>query len=37
MSASLSRFTELPVKLAEQILLHLPGQDIIKMEAARPT
>lgn len=26
----------LPTELSEQILLHLPGQDIIKMEAVRP-
>lgn len=35
MSASISHLTELPIEILEQILLHLPGQDIIKMEAVR--
>ena len=33
MSAPVSHLTELPVEILEQILLHLPGQDVIKMEA----
>ena len=37
MSASSSRITELSIEVLEHILLHLPGQDIIKMEAVRPT
>ena len=35
MSPSTSRLTELPVEILEKILLHLPGQDIIKIEAVR--
>ena len=35
MSASASRLTELLTEILEQMLLHLPGQDIIKMEAVR--
>jgi len=35
MSAPVSHLTELPIEITEQILLHLPGQDIIKMEAVR--
>ena len=37
MSVSPSRFTELPAEVSERILLHLPGQDIIKMEAVWQT
>jgi len=37
MSTLPSRFTELPVEISEWILLHLPGQDIIKMEAVCPS
>ena len=37
MPTSSSRITELPIEVLEHILLHLPGQDIIKMEAVRPT
>ena len=32
MSPSMLHFTELPAEILEQILLHMPGQDIIKME-----
>jgi len=32
---SMFRLTELPVEILEQVLLHLPGQDIIKVEAVR--
>ena len=32
---SLPRLTELPVEILEQMLLHLPGQDIIEMEVVR--
>jgi len=32
MPASPFRLPELPVEILEQIFLHLPGQDIIKME-----
>ena len=35
MSASIFRLTELPIETLEQILLHLPNQDIIKMEVVR--
>jgi len=28
-----THFTELPTEVSERILLHLPAQDIIKMEA----
>ena len=31
-TASAFRLTELPVEILEQILLHLPGQDVVKME-----
>ena len=34
MTASILRLTELHVKILEQILLHFPGQDAIKMEVA---
>ena len=33
MSALVSHFTDLPVEITERIFLHLPGQDIVKMEA----
>ena len=32
MAASTSCLTELPNEVLEQILLHLPGQDIVKVE-----
>ena len=35
MSAPLSNLAELPIEVLEQILLHLPGQDIVKMEVVR--
>ena len=35
MSASIFRLTELPIEILERILLHLPNQDIIKMEVVR--
>ena len=35
MSASTPRLAELPIEILEQILLHLPGQDVIKMEVVR--
>jgi hypothetical protein len=35
MSASISCLTELPTETLEYVLLHLPGQDIIKMEVVR--
>ena len=35
MSAPVPHLTELPIEILEQILLHLPGQDIIKMEVVR--
>ena len=35
MSTSIFRLTELPIEILEQILLHLPRQDIIKMEVVR--
>ena len=35
MVASLPHLTEFPVELLEQIFLHLPGQDIVKMETVR--
>lgn len=34
-TTSALRLTELPTEILEQILLHLPGQDIIKMDAVR--
>jgi len=34
-SASTSRLTELPIEILEEILLRLPNQDVIKMEAVR--
>ena len=37
MSVSSFSFTELPTELLEQMLSHLPGQGIIKMEAVGPT
>jgi len=30
-----SRLTDLPTEILEEILLHLPGQDIVKLEAVR--
>ena len=33
MSASIFSLTELPIEVLEQILLQLPGQDIVKTEA----
>jgi len=35
MSALISRLTDLPTEILEEILLHLPGQDIVKLEAVR--
>jgi len=35
MPVSIFRLTELPVEILEQIFLHLPGQDVIKMEVVR--
>ena len=35
MSPSSLNLTDIPGELLEQILLHLPGQDIVKMEAVR--
>jgi hypothetical protein len=35
MSAPVSYLTILPIEILEQICLHLPGQDIIRMEAVR--
>ena len=35
MSAPVSHLTKLPVEVLEQIFLHLPGQDVIKVEAVR--
>jgi len=35
MSAPAHHLTELPIEILEKILLYLPGQDIIKMEAVR--
>ena len=35
MSASIFRLTELPIEILERMLLHLPNQDIIKMEVVR--
>ena len=35
MSPSKLRLTELPIEILERILLHLPGQDIIKIEVVR--
>ena len=35
MSAPISRLAELPTETLEQILLHLPGQDVIKMETVQ--
>jgi len=35
MSASAPNLDELPTETLEQVLLYLPGQDIIKMEAVR--
>jgi len=35
MSMSPSYLTTLPTEILEQLLLHLPGQDIVKMEAVR--
>ena len=37
MSAPLPNLAELPVEVLEQILIRLPGQDIVKMEAVRRT
>ena len=33
MSPSLSDPTEFPIEILEQILLHLPGQDIVKAQS----
>jgi hypothetical protein len=33
MSASMPRLSELPTEVLEHVILHLPGQDIIKVEA----
>jgi len=35
MLVSIFRLTDLPVEILEQIFLHLPGQDVIKMEVVR--
>ena len=35
MSASAPQLAELPTETLEHVLLHLPGQDIIKMEMVR--
>jgi len=35
MPASPSYLTMLPTEILEQLLLHLPSQDFIKMEAVR--
>jgi len=35
MSASPSYLTMLPTEILEQLFLHLPGQDLIKMGAVR--
>jgi len=35
MSARTSHLTELPTEILENILLHLPGQDIVKLEVVR--
>ena len=35
MSVKIFHLTELPIEVLEQILLYLPGEDIIKMEAVR--
>jgi len=35
MPAPALRLTELPIEILEKILLHLPDQDIIKMESVR--
>ena len=35
MSASISNLAELPIEILEKILLQLPGQDIVKIEAVR--
>ena len=36
MFASVPRLTEFPTEILEQILQHLPGQDVVKMEMVRP-
>ena len=36
MATSVPRFTEFPTEILEQILQHLPGQDVVKMEMVRP-
>ena len=36
MFASVPRFTGFPTEILEQILQHLPGQDVVKMEMVRP-
>ena len=33
MFATVSHLTELPIEILEQIFLHLPGQDVIRIEA----
>jgi len=35
MAASMSRLPELPTEILEQVLLHLPGQDVVEIEAVR--
>ena len=35
MPARVSRLTGLPTEILEQIFLHLPGQDIVKMDGVR--
>jgi hypothetical protein len=35
MSASTPCLSELPTEILERVFLHLPGQDIIKMEVVR--
>jgi len=35
MSTPVPRLTGLPAEILEHVLLHLPGQDIIKMEVVR--
>jgi hypothetical protein len=35
MAASTPRLNELPTEVLEHVILHLPGQDIIKVKAAR--
>jgi len=35
MFASVLCLSELPIEILEKILLHLPGQDIVKVEVVR--